>query len=78
MQKIKKVVSLFLVVVMVLNLLPVSTVYAAEDKYPYVIFAENSVTLTAAGLTVNGDIATNGVFVADAEHNKKDLLMSLF
>lgn len=68
MQRMKRVVSLFLVLVMVLSLLPVGIVHAAEDRYPYVIFAENSVTLTAAGLTVNGDIATNGVFMADAWH----------
>lgn len=74
LKKNRRIVAIFLLLVMALSLLPTDIVYAAEtDKYLYVIFAENGITLNSNGLTINGDVATNGAFVANAEHKNTDI-----
>jgi len=67
-KKMKRLCSIFLLVVMILNLLPVSIVRAADlNKYPYIIYAGGGdIILKATVLTVNGDICTAGVFLTSA------------
>lgn len=69
MTKSKKLVSAFMAGIIALSAVPLAAVSISADslqqKYPYVMFAEDKqggISINAAGLTINGDIYTNGTF----------------
>ena len=69
--KKKRIFACLLCLVVMVSLVPSTSVMAAEDKYPYMIFAASSakgaVTIETQYLCANGDIATNGTVVSSVD-----------
>ena len=71
---LKKLISGILISCMIVSMIPATGVAAAEqpsEKYPYVVFAGgdgNSLDFGKSGLTVNGNIHTNGTLTTNGNY----------
>ena len=74
MKKLRRFISGMLIVAIVIGILPLipsSIAMAEEEKFPYTIFAgepNGGITINSTGLTVNGDIYSNGNFSSLSEY----------
>ena len=70
----KKLISGILISCMIVSMIPATGVAAVEqpsEKYPYVVFAGgdgNSLDFSKSGLTVNGNIHTNGTLTTNGNY----------
>lgn len=68
---IKRIVAFAVLIAMLISELPANFVEAeTADRYPYTMFAssddEGAITISARGMTLNGDLCTNGTLISTA------------